>query len=139
MSNDALIRSILETVKVIAMVGASARPERPAHGVMAFLIDRGFTVIPVNPRYAGQTIHGQRVHAALADIPVAVDMVDIFRRSEAAGEVTDQAIAIGARVVWMQIGVRDDAAAGRARAAGLHVIMNRCPAIELRRLQSRRA
>lgn len=133
-ADDAEIREILADTRVIAMVGASTKAIRPAHRVQRFLMDRGYTVIPVNPRYAGQTIHDQTVYARLADIPVPVDMVDIFRRSEAAGAITDEAIAIGARTVWMQIGVRDDAAAARARAAGLRVVMDRCPAIELGRL-----
>ncbi|MBI4184054.1 MAG: CoA-binding protein [Proteobacteria bacterium] len=132
--DDALIRSALARTRVIALIGASVNPDRPSHGVMAFLLAKGYRVFPVNPRYAGREIHGRRVVARLADIPGPVDMVDIFRRAEEAGQAVDEAIAIGAKTVWMQLGVVDEAAAARARAAGLTVIMDRCPAIEWRRL-----
>ena len=131
---DETIRDALRRARTIAVVGASKRPARPSYGVMRFLQDRGHRVIPVNPGYAGETIHGEPVYARLADVPDAVDMVDIFRRSAAAGAVVDAAIAKGASIVWMQLGVVDEAAAARARAAGLTVIMDRCPAIEYRRL-----
>jgi len=131
---DAEIRRILSDVRVIAMVGASPSWNRPSHFAMKYLQAKGYRVIPVNPAAAGQTILGERVHANLGDVPERVDMVDIFRNSEAAGPLTDEAVAIGARVVWMQLGVRNDAAAARARAAGLQVVMNRCPKIEYGRL-----
>ena len=131
---DALLRGILTSVKTIALVGASAKPHRPSNGVMRFLQAHGYRVIPVNPGLAGQSLHGERVHASLAEIPEKIDMVDVFRNSAYARAVADQAVAIGARVVWMQLGVRDEAAAARAEKAGVTVIMDRCPAIEIPRL-----
>lgn len=131
---DDYLRHILEATRVIAVVGASPRPNRPSHEVMRFLQARGYRVIPVNPNAAGATILGERCVARLADIAEPVDMVDIFRRSERAGSAVDDAIAAGAKFVWMQLGVRDDAAAARAEAAGIEVVMNRCPAIEIPRL-----
>jgi predicted CoA-binding protein len=128
------LRGVLEGVHTIAVVGASPRRERPSHGVMAYLQRRGYRAIPVNPNAAGATINGENVYPALAEVSEPIDMVDVFRRTEVAGIVVDQAIAIGAKVVWMQLGVRDDAAAVRAEAAGLKVVMNRCPAIEIPRL-----
>ncbi len=133
MPSDTDIREILTSVKTIAVVGWSPKPDRPSHGVAAFLKRRGYRVIPVNPGQAGQTALGEVVVATLAEAG-PVDMVDIFRRSEEAGGVVDEAIAVGAKVVWMQLGVVDEAAADRARAAGLRVVMNRCPAIEIPRL-----
>lgn len=132
-SND-YIRSILRESKSFAVVGASANPVRPSFFVVKYLIAKGYRVIPVNPGHAGREIAGQRVYAKLADIPEPVDVVDIFRNSEAAYAVTEEAIAIGAKVVWMQLGVRNDAAAKLAEAAGLKVVMNRCPKIEYARL-----
>lgn len=130
---DSEIRDLLTTTRTIAMVGASDRPDRPSHGVMRFLQAHGYRVIPVNPALAGQTLLGQTVVATLADAG-PVDLVDIFRNSEAAGAITDESIAAGAKAVWMQLGVTNKAAATRAQAAGLKVVMNRCPKIEIGRL-----
>ena len=132
--SDAYLRDILTGVHRIAVVGASPRPHRPSHGVMRYLQRQGYRVIPVNPFAAGDAMLGERCYARLADVPEPIDMVDIFRRSEAAGAAVDQAIAVGAKVVWMQLGVIDEAAAERARDAGVRVVMDRCPAIELARL-----
>jgi predicted CoA-binding protein len=127
-------RELLNKVKTIAMVGASANPARPSHGVMRFLIEKGFHVIPINPGQVGKEILGQKVFATLADVQEPVDMVDIFRASDAVASVVDEALALTAKpkVIWMQLGVRNDAAAAAAEAHGLEVVMNRCPAIELR-------
>jgi predicted CoA-binding protein len=130
---DATIRAILGTTRRIALVGASAKPHRPSHGVMHFLLDRGFAVVPVNPGLAGQTLHGQTVVGRLAEA-APLEMVDIFRNAAYVGPVVDEAIRCGAKVVWMQLGVVDRAAAERARQAGLTVVMDRCPVIEERRL-----
>jgi predicted CoA-binding protein len=131
---DPYLRDILTGVHTIAVVGASPRLERPSHRVMGYLQRRGYRTIPVNPFATRGAIHGEKCYASLTEIPEPVDMVDIFRRPEAAGKVVDEAIAIGAKVVWMQLGVRDDAAAVRAEARGIKVVMNRCPAIEIPRL-----
>ncbi|MGH7033276.1 MAG: CoA-binding protein [Stellaceae bacterium] len=132
--SDDYLRGIFARVKTIAMVGASPRPDRPSHHVMKFLQSRGFRVIPVNPQAAGQRIHGEAVVSILAEIEGPIDMVDIFRRSELVAPVVDEAIAKGATVIWMQLGVRDDAAAAKAERHGIDVVMNRCPAIEMPRL-----
>jgi len=132
--SDAKIRSILERVRTIALVGASANWNRPSYFVMKYLKGKGYRVIPVNPGIAGQTLLGERVYASLRDIPDKVDMVDMFRVSAEAPEVVAEAIAIGAQVVWMQLGIRNDAAAAEAEAHGIEVIMNRCPKIEFGRL-----
>ena len=116
------------------MVGASDRPDRPSYGVMKFLQDHGYRVIPVNPQITGEHVHGEFVWRELAQIGVPIDIVDIFRRPEAAGEAVDQAIFVGAKAVWMQIGVINEEAAARAEAAGLKVVMDRCPKIEIPRL-----
>jgi hypothetical protein len=135
---DAYLRDILTGARTIAVVGASPRPYRASHRVMQFLQRHGYRAIPVNPNATGEEILGERVYARLSDIPVdmtgPVDMVDIFRRSELAGAAVDEAIAIGAKAVWMQLDVRDTAAAARAEANGLKVVMDRCPAIEIPRL-----
>ncbi|WP_019013249.1 CoA-binding protein [Elioraea tepidiphila] len=132
--SDDDIRLLLTASRRIALVGASAKPERPSHGVMRFLLGRGYDVVPVNPGLAGQMLHGRRVVGRLAGIEGPVDLVDIFRRSAEAGRVVDEAIAIGAKAVWLQLGVIDPAARDRARAAGLVAVMDRCPAIEIARL-----
>ncbi len=130
------IRGILQTVKTIALVGASNNMVRPSYFVLKYLIDKGYEVIPVNPGLAGQEIAGQKVYGALSDIPKPVDMVDIFRNSEAAGKITAEALALEPRpkVIWMQLTVRNDEAAAQAEAAGLKVVMNRCPKMEYGKL-----
>jgi predicted CoA-binding protein len=130
----ALIRKALETSRTIALVGASPDPARDSNDVMAFLLRRGYRVIPVNPLHAGESIHGQRVRASLDEVDEPVDMVDVFRRSDALGPVVEQAIAHGARYLWLQIGAVNEEAAARARAAGLGVVMDRCPKVEMPRL-----
>ncbi len=132
--SDAKLRSILERVKTIAMVGASPNWNRPSYFVMKYLQGKGYRVIPVNPAIAGQMLLGEKVYASLKEIPEPIDMVDVFRASDQVPPIVEEAIAIGAKVVWMQLGVRNDAAAARAEAAGLEVIMNRCPKIEFGRL-----
>ncbi len=132
--SDAKIRRILSTVRTIAMVGVSSNWNRPSYFVMKYLQGKGYRVIPVNPGLRGETLLGEQSYASLRDIPEPVDMVDIFRASDQVGPIVDDAIAIGAKVVWMQLGVRNDEAAARAEAAGIEVIMNRCPKIEFGRL-----
>jgi predicted CoA-binding protein len=134
LTRDEDIRILLEETRTIAMVGASDRPNRPSNGVMVLLQRHGYRVIPVNPQITGEHIHGEFVFRELSQIGVPIDMVDIFRKSEHAGEVVDAAIAAGARSIWMQLDVIDHEAAARAEAAGLKVVMDRCPAIEIRRL-----
>jgi uncharacterized protein len=130
------IRDVLQSVKTIALVGASANIVRPSYFVMKYLQDKGYRVIPVNPGLAGQDLLGEKVYASLADIPVSVDMVDVFRNSDAALSVTDEALALSVlpSVIWMQLSVRNDAAATKAEAAGLRVVMNRCPKMEYGKL-----
>jgi uncharacterized protein len=134
LNRDTEIAALLGETRTIAMVGASNRPDRASYGVMAFLLAKGYHAIPVNPALAGETIHGERVAASLADIVEPIDMVDIFRNSEAAGAIVDEAIAVSAKAVWMQLGVVNEPAAARAEAAGLKVVMDRCPKIEIGRL-----
>ena len=131
---DADIKALLETARTIALVGASDRPDRPSYGVMATLQRHGYRVIPVNPQITGEHIHGEFVFRELAQIGEPIDIVDIFRRPQAAGEAVDEAIAVGAKAVWMQLGVVNHEAAARAEAAGLTVVMDRCPAIDIPRL-----
>ncbi len=132
--DDAALRRLLTETRVIALVGASAKPARASHEVMEYLLHRGYRVIPVNPGLAGGVILGQTVVGRLADITEPVDLVDIFREESALGGVVDEAIAIKAKAVWMQLGLADDAARARAEAAGLAVVMDRCPKIEIPRL-----
>ncbi|MCG5239078.1 CoA-binding protein [Azospirillum doebereinerae] len=132
--SDAFLRDVLDRTKSIAVVGASADPVKASYFVVKYLRDAGYRVFPVNPKMAGQSILGQTVYGSLAELPEPPDMVDVFRNSAAAGGVTDEAIAIGAKVVWMQLGVVNEEAAARAEAAGLTVVMNRCPKMEIQRL-----
>lgn len=135
---DSLIARILRSVHRIAMIGASPNAARPSYFAMKYLLDKGFEIIPVNPGQAGKDILGQKVYASIADLPAPIDMIDIFRNSAAAGPITDEALAekdrLGLKVLWMQLGVINEEAAKRAEAAGLTVIMNRCPKIEYGRL-----
>nr|WP_271271444.1 CoA-binding protein [Aliamphritea hakodatensis] len=129
------IRSVLTSAKTIAMVGASPKAHRASNQVMHFLLSKGYNVIPVNPNKVGEEIHGQTVVASLADINEPIDLVDIFRNSVEAGDAVDEAIAVNAKAVWMQLGVINEPAAAKAAAAGLQVVMDKCPAIELPRLE----
>ena len=133
---DSYIRAILKSVKTVALVGASHKPERPSWIVLKYLKDRGYEVYPINPGLAGQEILGRKVYGRLADVPGPIDMVEIFRNSKAAGPITDEALALDPppKVIWMQLSVRNDAAAEKAEHAGLTVVMNRCPKIEYGRL-----
>ncbi|MHB9879624.1 CoA-binding protein [Pacificimonas sp. ICDLI1SI03] len=134
LTNDADIKDLLEATKTIAMIGLSDRPDRASNGVMLFLQRQGYRVMPVNPTIAGEQVHGEHVWASLDEIGVDIDMVDIFRNSAAAADAVDEAIAAGAKSVWMQLGVVNEAAAAKAEAAGLKVVMDRCPKIEIPRL-----
>lgn len=135
LERDDEIRDLLSSVRTIAVVGASDNPGRPSYGVMASLQDHGYRVLPVNPRITGEHIHGEYVWRELDQIGEPIDMVDVFRRSEEVGAVVEEAIRAGAKAIWMQIGVINEAAAVRAEAAGLKVVMDRCPKIELPRLR----
>ncbi|WP_120785215.1 CoA-binding protein [Marinobacterium aestuarii] len=134
MNDDKIIRKILESSKTIALVGASPRPHRASHQVMGYLIAKGYRVIPVNPTEVGASILGQPVRASLSEIDEPIDMVDIFRNSVDAGDAVDDAIAVHAKSIWMQLGVVNEPAAERAHAAGMDVVMDRCPALEIPRL-----
>lgn len=134
LESDQDIGALLTSTRRIALVGASAKPERASNEIFRFLLDQGYDVIPVNPVLAGEMLHGVPVVASLADIEGDIDMVDIFRNSEAAGETVDEAIAVGVKAVWMQLGVINEPAAKRATDAGLKVVMDRCPKIEIPRL-----
>ncbi|MCC8372938.1 MULTISPECIES: CoA-binding protein [Photorhabdus] len=132
--SDQQIADILKRVKTIALVGASEKTARPSYKVMAYLLEQGYQVIPVSPKLAGQTLLGQRVYAQLADIPQAVDMVDVFRNADAAYDIAQEAIDIKAKVLWLQLGVINEQAKILAEEAGLDVVMDRCPKIEILRL-----
>ena len=134
LTSDQDIAELLANTRTIALVGASDRPDRPSYGVMRFLQSHGYRVFPVNPQITGEHVHGEYVWRELSQIGEPIDMVDIFRRPQAAGEAVDEAIAAGAKSVWLQIGVINEEAAARAEAAGLKVVMDRCPKIEIPRL-----
>ncbi|MCT8001381.1 CoA-binding protein [Sphingomonas sanguinis] len=134
LTDDDDIRILLQDARTIALVGASDRPDRPSYGVMKRMQDHGYRVIPVNPQITGEHVHGEFVFRELGQLGDPIDIVDIFRRSDAVGPIVDEAIAIGAKAIWMQLGVVNEEAAARAEAAGLKVVMNRCPAIEIPRL-----
>ena len=134
LTSDAEIRDLLQETRTIAMVGASDKPNRDSNRVMLFLQQQGYRVLPINPTIAGQQVHGEHVWATMDEIGVPIDMVDVFRNSEAAGEAVEAAIKAGAKSVWMQLGVVNEEAASRAEAAGLKVVMDRCPKIEIPRL-----
>ena len=134
LTSDEDIAQLLTDARTIAMIGASDRPDRPSYGVMKFLQSRGYRVIPVNPTITGEHVHGEYVWRELGQVGVPIDIVDVFRNSEAAGEAVDQAIAAKAPALWMQLGIRNDKACARAEAAGIQVVMNRCISIEHSRL-----
>ena len=134
LTSDENVAQLLNSARTIAMIGASDRPDRASHGVMKFLQEHGYRVYPVNPRITGEHIHGEFVWRELCQIGETIDIVDIFRNSADAGAAVDEAIAAGAKAVWMQLGVINEEAAARAEAAGLKVVMDRCPKIEIARL-----
>ena len=136
LTEEATIRKILTSSRTIALVGASPKPERPAHYVMQYLLDKGYKVIPINPGLEGKELLGQRVYSSLSSIPAdePIDMVDIFRNNAAVPPIVDEAISINAKSIWMQVGVVNEEAAKTANEAGLDVVMNRCPKIEIPRL-----
>ena len=134
LTSDEDIAELLKSARTIAMIGASDRPDRPSYGVMRALQEHGYRVLPVNPNITGEHLNGEFVWRDLSQIGVPIDIVDIFRRSDAAGEAVDQAILAGAKAVWLQLGVIDEEAAARAEAAGLQVVMDHCIKIEMHRL-----
>ena len=135
LTRDEDIAELLRNARTIAMVGASDRPDRPSYGVMKFLQNHGYRVLPVNPQITGEHVHGEYVWRELGQIGEPIDVVDIFRRPAAAGEAVDQAIAVGAKAVWLQLGIVNEEAAARAEAAGLKVVMDHCIKIEIMRLR----
>jgi predicted CoA-binding protein len=136
--DDNYIRGILNTVKTIAMVGASAKDNRPSYFAFKYLMERGYNMIPINPGLAGKDLLGRRIYARLADVPEPIDMVDVFRAAKAALPIVEEALTLNPkpRIIWMQLGVRNDEAAALAEANGMKVVMNRCPKIEYGRLSS---
>ena len=134
LTSDQDLTELLQGAKTIALVGASDRPDRASYGVMKFLQDHGYRVFPINPRITGEHVHGEFIWRELAQIGEPIDIVDIFMRSENVGPIVDEAIAVGAKAIWMQLGVIDEAAAAKAEAAGLKVVMDHCPKIEIARL-----
>ena len=134
LTSDQDLTELLQGARTIALVGASDRPDRASYGVMKFLQDHGYRVFPINPRITGEHVHGEFIWRELAQIGEPIDIVDIFMRSEKVGPIVDDAIAVGAKAVWMQLGVIDEAAAAKAEAAGLKVVMDHCPKIEIARL-----
>lgn len=128
------LRGILERARTIAVIGASPEPWRPSFGVMRYLQRAGYRVIPVNPAAVGESVHGERFYGTLQEVPERIDLVNVFRRPDAVGEAVDQAIAVGAPALWMQLGIRNDKACARAEAAGIEVVMNRCISVEHSRL-----
>ncbi|MEO7815216.1 MAG: CoA-binding protein [Sphingomicrobium sp.] len=135
LTSDHDLTELLQGAKTIALVGASDRPDRASYGVMKFLQDHGYRVFPVNPRITGEHVHGEYVWRELSQIGEPIDIVDIFMKSENVGPIVDEAIAVGAKAVWMQLGVIDEAAAAKAESAGLKVVMDHCPKIEIARLE----
>ena len=135
LTSDEDIAALLADTRTVALIGASDRPDRPSYGVMAALQQHGYRVLPVNPQITGEHVHGEYIWRELAQIGEPIDLVDIFRRPEAAGEAVDEAIAAGARAVWLQLGIRNPEAEARAEAAGLKVVADRCTKIELMRLR----
>ena len=134
LTSDQDLTELLQGARTIALVGASDRPDRASYGVMKFLQDQGYRVFPVNPRITGEHVHGEFVWRELSQIGEPIDIVDIFMKSETVGPIVDQAIAVGAKAVWMQLGVINEAAAALAETAGLKVVMDHCPKIEIARL-----
>ena len=135
LTRDEDIAELLASARTIAMIGASDRPSRPSYGVMQFMQAHGYRVLPVNPQITGEHVHGEYVWRELSQIGEPIDIVDIFRRPHAAGDAVDEAIAAGAKAVWLQLGVINEVAAAKAEAAGLQVVMDRCPKIEIPRLR----
>lgn len=133
-NDNTAIDNLLAATEVIALVGASANTARPSNRVMAFMQNQGYRVIPVNPGLSGQTLHGELVYAHLSDIPVPVDMVDVFRQADQCPDIARDAVAMGAKTLWLQLDITSEEAAGIAEAAGMDVVMDRCPKIEIERV-----